>query len=147
MNYVPLTDLLEKDSELYLDYLILLSQLTKTVLLTKQQFMDYLSQILRMGYIFVCYTMIEDKIRIVGSGTLIIEPKLIRNGKCVGHIEDIIVDENYRSMKIASTIIKELVNKAKERCYKVILDCTEEVSELYEKNGFEKHGVQMSKYF
>jgi glucosamine-phosphate N-acetyltransferase len=37
---------------------------------------------------------------------------------------------------------------AKERnCYKVILDCTKNISGFYEKIGFEKHGIQMSKYF
>ena len=41
------------------------------------------------------YFYIEND-KIVGSITLLIEQKLIHNGKCVGHIEDFVVSENYR---------------------------------------------------
>jgi len=32
-------------------------------------------------------------------------------------------------------------------CYKAILDCTENIGGFYEKCGFTKSGIQMSKYF
>jgi glucosamine-phosphate N-acetyltransferase len=76
------------------------------------------------------------------------EPKIIRNGKSVGHIEDIVVDEKCRSMGISKRIIEKLFSFANEHnCYKVILDCNPRLSDFYEKLGFEKHGIQMSKYF
>ena len=91
---------------------------------------------------------IENKIYIVGSGTIIFEPKIIRNGKSVGHIEDIVVDEKCRSMGISKRIMEQLFVFANENnCYKVILDCNPRLSNFYEKLGFEKHGIQMSKYF
>ena len=143
MNYLPLTQVLEKDPELYVSYLSLLSQLTTTPFLTKECFMEQLSKISAMGCIMVC---VEDH-RIIGTATLILEPKLIRNGKCVGHIEDIVVDKSYRSMRVASTLLHALVKLAEPTCFKVILDCTEEVSGFYKKNGFVTHGVQMARYF
>jgi glucosamine-phosphate N-acetyltransferase len=110
--------------------------------------MNNLTKISNMGCIIVCYIINNNNIYIIGSATIIFEPKIIRQGKNVGHIEDIIVDEKYRSMKIASILINKLIDLANENnCYKVILDCTENISGFYKKIGFEKHGVQMSKYF
>ena len=84
----------------------------------------------------------ENHIQIVGSGTIIFEPKLIRGGSYIGHIEDIVVDEQYRCKGIATRIIENLIEFAKEKkCYKVILDCQNE------KSGFDNHGIQMTKYF
>jgi hypothetical protein len=40
-----------------------------------------------------------------------------------------------------------LVNLAKNKCYKVILDCKEDLHDFYSKNGFNKNRIQMAKYF
>ena len=40
-----------------------------------------------------------------------------------------------------------LLQLATNTCYKVILDCKEELVDFYSKNGFNKNGNQMSKYF
>ena len=77
--------------------------------------------------------------KIVGSTTLLIEPKFIHDGGLVGHIEDVVVDKNFQGQKIGEKIMKFLLEFAKNRgCYKTILDCTEEVKPFYEKLGF-KH--------
>jgi hypothetical protein len=40
------------------------------------------------------------------------------------------------------------VNEAKkEKCYKIILDCDENLENFYKKSGLEKKGIQMAKYF
>ena len=150
--YIPLINLIndniDKLDDILSQYLLLLSQLTKTPKITNQEFMNNLTKISNMGCIIVCYIINNNNIYIIGSATIIFEPKIIRQGKNVGHIEDIIVDEKYRSMKIASILINKLIDLANENnCYKVILDCTENISGFYKKIGFEKHGVQMSKYF
>jgi glucosamine-phosphate N-acetyltransferase len=151
-EYETLWKLIENNNsqieEIIESYIKLLSQLTETPILSKDEFMKKLLEIKNMGYIYVCYYKnVENKISIVGSGTIIFEPKIIRSGKYVGHIEDIVVDKNFRSMGISKKIIDKLVLLAKEQnCYKVILDCKTNLSQFYEKNGFETHGVQMSKY-
>jgi len=77
--------------------------------------------------------------KIVGTTTLLIEPKFIHGGGLVGHIEDVAVDKNFQGQKIGEKIIKYLFEFAKNRgCYKTILDCTDDVKPFYEKLGF-KH--------
>jgi len=152
-EYTTLLQLIQENNtrvdEIIEQYILLLSQLTQTPMLSREIFMNNLYKITTMGVIYVCYhTTLENKICIVGSGTIIIEPKIIRSGKSVGHIEDIVVDQKCRSMGISKRIMEKLVAFANENnCYKVILDCNPILSDFYEKLGFEKHGIQMSKYF
>ena len=85
---------------------------------------------------------------IIGTGTLIIEPKLIHNFGKVGHIEDIVIHSDYRGKNLGKYLIEFLSNKANElNCYKVILDCSDENVFFYEKCNFTKKGNQMSIYF
>jgi len=75
--------------------------------------------------------------KIVGATTLLIEPKFIHKGGVVGHIEDVVVDNNFQGQKIGEKIMKYLLEFAKNRgCYKTILDCTDDVKPFYEKLGF-----------
>ena len=75
--------------------------------------------------------------KIIGSATLLIEPKFIHDGGLVGHIEDVVVDKNFQGQKIGNEIIKFLLEFAKNQgCYKTILNCTDDVKEFYEKVGF-----------
>ncbi len=79
--------------------------------------------------------------KIVGSMTLLIEPKFIHKGGLVGHIEDVAVDKNFQGQKIGEKIMKYLLEFAKNKgCYKTILDCTDDVKPFYEKLGF-KHAA------
>ena len=79
--------------------------------------------------------------KIVGTTTLLIEPKFIHDGGLVGHIEDVVVDKNYQGQRIGEKIMKYLLEIAKNQgCYKTILDCTEDVKSFYEKLGF-KHAA------
>jgi glucosamine-phosphate N-acetyltransferase len=153
-EYISLLKLVQDDNnisteEILEKYIVLLSQLTNVSDISKEKFIENLLQIENIGHICVCYFInSENTIEFIGSGTIIFEPKIIRNGKCVGHIEDIVVDKNYRSVGVAREIINELLSLAGDKnCYKVILDCKNNLSEFYEKLGFEKHGIQMSKYF
>jgi glucosamine-phosphate N-acetyltransferase len=77
--------------------------------------------------------------KIVGTTTLLIEPKFIHKGGLVGHIEDVVVDKNFQGQKIGEKIMKYILEYAKNRgCYKTILDSTDDVKPFYEKLGF-KH--------
>ena len=125
------------------EYYELLSHLSICPPLDSATFHDNLNTIMSMGTIIVAH---NDQC-IVGSGTVIIEPKIIRGGKCVGHIEDIVVHPKWRGNNIAGIILQKLREYAESKnCYKIILDCTEIVSKVYVKNGFNVSGVFMSKY-
>ena len=60
----------------------------------------------------------------------------------------IVVDKNKRGLGLGFKIIKYLTDIAKEeKCYKVILNCSEENVTFYEKCGFKQKSKQMSLYF
>ena len=85
--------------------------------------------------------------KLVASGTLFIEEKIIHNLGKVGHIEDIVVHQFYRKFGLGKKMIHLLTKcSEKEGCYKTILDCSEENVGFYEKCGYEKKGIQMAKY-
>lgn len=131
-------------------HLTLLSELTVTTELDTPLYLEFVKKISNMGCIIVAFieNPLSNKFDIIGSGTIIIEPKLIREGKNVGHIEDIVVKKQYRGKGISSDILALLKNTARELdCYKIILDCKEEIKEVYTKSGFEEKGIQMAIYF
>lgn len=89
-----------------------------------------------------------DKNQIIATGCIFIERKFIHTMGKVGHIEDVVVHKNYRNKGLGKEIINTLVEFARRiECYKVILDCSEENISFYENCGFEKKGIEMSKYF
>lgn len=81
--------------------------------------------------------------RIVGSTTLLIEPKFIHQGGFVGHIEDVVVSKEFQGNQIGEKIVKYALEFAKKHnCYKTILNCSDEVKQFYEKIGFKYHSNQ-----
>jgi glucosamine-phosphate N-acetyltransferase len=82
--------------------------------------------------------------KVVGATTLLIEHKFIHGCGKVGHIEDVVVHENFRKQGISDSLIEKAINVAKEGgCYKVILNCHEKLAPFYEKFGFKKHEIEM----
>ena len=82
--------------------------------------------------------------RVIGSTTLLIEPKFIHQGGVVGHIEDVAVDKNFQGEKIGEKIIKYVLELAKNYgCYKTILDCSDNVKPFYEKLGFKHNSNEL----
>lgn len=87
--------------------------------------------------------------KVVGMITLLFEQKLIHNGACVAHIEDLVVDRDYFKQGIGAALINHCLQETKNnkyKCYKIILDCKRELVEFYKKFGFEYKNIQMSKY-
>ena len=132
------------------NYLVLLSELTSTSYLEVESFVNNIERISSMGAVFIAYLgkPDQDDFDIVASGTIIIEPKIIHEGKNVGHIEDIVVSYFMRGQGISQIILNRLKQFALDNdCYKVILDCSEDVKPVYMKNGFQVKGCQMAQYF
>ena len=62
----------------------------------------------------------------------------------VAHIEDLVVDKEYRKKGISKLLIDKCINYAKnEQCYKIILNCNKNLIKFYEKNNFYNSGFQM----
>ncbi len=160
INYVNLYDFVKKHIEfieiIKIKYLKLLENLTTVEFISNEMFIERLDKIYKSNSLIIIAfvgnitkNLIDlDSFNIVGSGTIYIEPKFARGGKSVGHIEDIVVDNIYRGQGIAQTILNDLKNYGKKLdCYKVILDCNNNLTSFYIKNDFEIKGVQMGKYF
>ncbi len=82
--------------------------------------------------------------KVVGATTLLIEQKFIHGCGRVGHIEDVVVHKSFRGQRIAHHLIEKAINVAREAgCYKVILNCKENLVPFYEKLGFRKHEIEM----
>lgn len=143
MEYISLLELLN-DHSIKAQYIQLLSHLTSTYDLTFDTFNNNITQISDMGLIIVCIIREKEGILLVGTGTIIIEPKIIHGGKSVGHIEDIVVHPQYRGKGIAQTILNLLVDYSKLSCYKVILNCNPNMEQFYNRVGFDKKCIQMS---
>ena len=154
IKFSGLMDLLNTYSN-YIDkiknrYLLLLSELTSTNYIENYLFNKNVEKIHDFGIIIVGYIgdPLNDEFEIIASGTIIIEPKIIRDGKNVGHIEDIVVSRLYRKHGLSQQILNMLKEYARENnCYKIILDCDDNVKNVYIKNGFHVKGLQMAEYF
>ena len=74
---------------------------------------------------------------VVGTTTLLVEPKFIFNGGRVGHIEDVSVMRGYENMGLGRRLVSHATQVAKEMgCVKIVLDCSEETMPFYEKLGY-----------
>lgn len=90
---------------------------------------------------------------IVGTGTIIIEQKIIHGFSKIGHIEDIVINNEYQGKGLGRKLINFLILEAKENnCYKVILGCSDDKVNFYKKILSNKDGKvvisnQVSYYF
>lgn len=81
---------------------------------------------------------------IVGTASLLIEPKYIHGGRPVGHIEDVVVTPLYRGQGVGAALVGRCMEEsAKAGCYKVVLDCDEQVEGFYRQLGFHRKAHQL----
>jgi glucosamine-phosphate N-acetyltransferase len=126
------------------EILNLLSQLTSCAIIEQERFEKIIFNLKDNHNIYV---YIKDN-KVVGIITLLIEQKLIHNGACVAHIEDLVVDKEYTGQGIAGELINYCLSKlSSDTHYKVILNCTEELKKFYIKFGFVEKNIQMAKYY
>mmetsp|Transcript_108168 Transcript_108168/g.337153 ORF Transcript_108168/g.337153 Transcript_108168/m.337153 type:complete len:175 (+) Transcript_108168:116-640(+) len=126
-------------------YAPLLAQLTDVGDLTEARFAEVFSFRQRLAEVY--RTLVVEHIasqRIVATGTLVIEAKFVHGGSQVGHVEDIVVDEDHRKKGLARELMEGLAEAARVAgCYKVILDCKPENAPFYERCGYRRCECQM----
>ena len=116
------------------------NKINNTVI-TQEYFNNFINNILNK---FHNIYVLEQKKNIIGFGTLILEHKLTHNGCIMAHIENIIIDENYRKQGYGNILIKELIEICKkEKCYKIILNCDSNLEKFYKKNNFTSNKLSM----
>ena len=121
----------------------LLQQLTDAPDISSERY-DYVVSSLNDNHRI--FTFVEDD-KTIGMITVFIEQKLIHGGKCIAHIEDLVVDKGHRKKGISMALINHVVKYVEgANCYKIILNCSRELSDVYKKSKFEEKGVQMAYY-
>eukprot|EP00186_Timspurckia_oligopyrenoides_P002413 CAMPEP_0182443008 /NCGR_PEP_ID=MMETSP1172-20130603/1857_1 /TAXON_ID=708627 /ORGANISM="Timspurckia oligopyrenoides, Strain CCMP3278" /LENGTH=149 /DNA_ID=CAMNT_0024638143 /DNA_START=68 /DNA_END=517 /DNA_ORIENTATION=- len=131
-------------------YVELLKQLTVAPSMNQGQFEKVFEKMYGLGDDSMYETIVAvdtDTDRIIGAASAIYEMKFARGGCLCAHIEDVVVDSDFRGAKLGWRLIDALIQSARKRnCYKIILDCAEENVGFYQKCGFQRKEVQMALY-
>lgn len=145
MNNLFHIDRLEKN-DYYRGFLQLLEQLT-TVNATEITYDEFCNRVDNINSeVYVIRNLTTNKV--VATGSIMIERKFIHKLSAVGHIEDIVVDNEYRSLGLGKELINCLIKRAQEHnCYKIVLNCADKNIKFYEKCGFVIKEFGMAKYF
>lgn len=81
---------------------------------------------------------------IIGTTTLLVEPKFIFGGGRVAHIEDVAVRAGWQRKGIGFKLVSYATEQAAiMRCVRTVLDCSDENIPFYEKIGYSYHGNSM----
>jgi glucosamine-phosphate N-acetyltransferase len=94
-----------------------------------------------------CNDPIDNKKVIVGTTTLLVEPKFIFGGGRAGHIEDVCVRKEFQGLGIGSWLVKHTTTVAESLmgCVKIVLDCSDETMPFYESLGYSYQDNCMAK--
>ncbi len=85
--------------------------------------------------------VVEEDGKIIGTVRLLFEQKYYHGGRLAGHIEDVSTHKNHTGKGVASALIRRAIELCREKnCYKIILDCSDELVGFYQKLGFERSG-------
>ena len=129
----PLTIRMMDATDLRRGFLAALSAL-KPAELTDEQGLEIFRR--RMRSRVRTYVALMDD-RVAGTASLLLEPKFIHNGGIVGHIEDVAVHLAFQHHGVGAALVNYLLDVCRKAgCYKVILDCEDDVIPFYEKLGF-----------
>lgn len=101
--------------------------------ISKDVFNLFINNLNKNRHIIIVY---EKNNEVLGTGSLLIEPKLTYNICYLGHIENIFVTENSRNKGIGKEIVKFLINYAKKGCYRIDLACEDKIINFYKELGF-----------
>ena len=138
---------LEKD-DYYNGFLQLLEQLTTVNAneISYDNFCDHYDKLKSNVFVIKENNKINNKI--IGTASILIEEKFIHKLASVGHIEDVVVDINYRKKGLGTLLINHCIKYANDNnCYKVLLNCSEKNMEFYKRCGFDNKNIEMSMYF
>ena len=131
-----------KEDDIQKGFLKTLDTLRQTSSITQEKALEIFKEIkINPKHIII---IAELNGEIIGTTTLLVEPKFIHQGGKVGHIEDVVVRKEFQGRKIGQKIIKYVLELSKNHnCYKTILDCSDDVKQFYEKIGFKHHSNEL----
>lgn len=118
-------------------YLTLLQHLTAVGDVSEDKFNETF-QLMKKHATYYIVTIIDPSVdRVIGTTTLFLEYKFIHSCALRGRIEDVVVDKCYRGKNLGKLLVKTAILLAKSvNCYKVSLDCSDEMKPFYLSLGF-----------
>ena len=138
---------LEK-SDNWSDYALLMTQLSFSLgdkyNETKfEQYINWLDENKNVAQVWVIVDNVSGSI--VASLSVFFETKWLHGFSKVAHLEDLVVTNSQRGLGLGRLLVDYVLDicRTQVSCYKVILDCKEELEPFYEKLGFSKSGSQM----
>lgn len=118
-----------------------LDQLTDSIKPTESAFRDFFDILPNNIKVWV----IEYNGIIIGTGKLVFEPKFTHGLSYIAHVEDIVIDNNYKNQGLGKQLIIFLIKQC-THCYKIILNCSADNIPFYTKCGFILKDHQMAIY-
>jgi len=104
------------------------------------QLIDHINQNIRSTVNQKHILVVKYEDQVIGTGSIIIENKIIHDMGKVGHIEDLVISKESRGLGLAKRTMENLIQIARTSgCYKVILDASDDVMGLYQNMGFKIH--------
>ncbi|XP_065221813.1 probable glucosamine 6-phosphate N-acetyltransferase [Planococcus citri] len=119
-------------------FLNVLKQLTKVGDVTEDLFVKRFNSMKSCpGTYYVLVVEDASKNLVVASATLVIEQKFIHECSVRGRIEDVVVCNDYRGQELGKILVSTLSNLSEKlSCYKVTLECKDELLPFYQRLGF-----------
>ena len=124
------------------DYLSLINEFRPVDITLSQKLFSFIETLPNNHYIYVIYD--NDTNETIGSITLIIEQKIIHDFGYVCHIEDVIVRKKYYNKGFGAKLLNIAKDVAQQHnCYKIILNCANNLKKFYIKNNFFESSYEM----
>ncbi len=125
----------------YEEMVALMNEYRENSPFTREQFEEFLEE--QPSTIEIWVAKVDGKI--VSTGKIMYEKKLIFNMATLAHIEDICTFKAHQRKGYGKALVQHLLQEAKRKgCYKVTLCCNEANSLFYKACGLEVRGLQMS---
>ncbi|KAI1341167.1 acyl-CoA N-acyltransferase [Xylariaceae sp. FL0016] len=94
------------------------------------------------------FAVIEHAGRVVGTGCLVVEKKLIHNCTKVGHVEEIAVSAAHQGKGLGRAMMRALDGVARAvGCEKSVLNCGPRNEAFYAGCGYRNSGIEMTREF
>lgn len=84
--------------------------------------------------------VLEEKSKIIGTASIVIDNKFTRGGVSYGYVEDVVVDKKYRGLGIGTSILQYALKHTKREhdITKFLLRCNRDMVPFYKNVNFEE---------
>ncbi|WAR19831.1 GNA1-like protein [Mya arenaria] len=119
-------------------YMKLLTHLTVVGDVTKKEFEDRFCKMRGCADSYYVVVVEDTSVgKVIGSVTLAVEQKFIRQCSSRARVEDVVVDDEYRGKQLGKLLLDVAMLLSKKiGCYKVSLECKDKLVPFYEQFGY-----------